>query len=96
MPFTEDLSQFVDPDEHGTTAQYKGSVSVNGIFDNGSYVVSGDAAVEGTQPTFLCVEADVPALEHDEEFLIDGVTYYVDGIKPDGTGMVLIALRLAE
>lgn len=96
MAFTEDLSQFVDPADHGTTALYKGAVSVNGIFDNGSYVVAGDAAVEGSQPTFLCVEADVPELEHDEEFLIDGVTYYVDGIKPDGTGMVLVALRLAE
>lgn len=76
-------------------ALYNGSTSVDGIFSK-DYVDAGGASnvdFESSTPAFVCQAADVPAIARDDTFVINGTTYSVTGIEPDGTGLVVMKLR---
>ncbi|MFA5941419.1 MAG: hypothetical protein WC809_18860 [Sinimarinibacterium sp.] len=98
-PFAEDLAPFFNPNDFGVEAGYSalGSVGdpvlINGIFDNGFDASLG--ALEGVRPSFTCRQADVPSAAHDDELEIDGNTYVVCGVEPDGTGVMRLVLELA-
>jgi hypothetical protein len=66
-------------------------VPIYGIFDN-EYVEP--MSMESSGPAFTCGVADVPAVAHGKALIINGTTYLVRGVKPDGTGVV--ALKLEE
>ena len=84
----------VDTFKLSTGAIYNGGASVDGIFSK-DYLDAGEGAVsfESSTPAFVCQAADVPAIARADTFLINGTTYSVTGIEPDGTGLVLIKLR---
>ena len=94
MPFTEDLSQFVDPAAFGRAATWN-STTVNGIFDNGFLPVDagGEIRFETLTPQFICRTADVAGATHGQSVTIDGVAYLITGIHPDGTGFTTLMLR---
>jgi len=79
-----------------TDAIYNGSTAVEGIFSK-DYLDAGEGSVsfESSTPAFVCQAADVPAIARADTFLINGTTYSVTGIEPDGTGLVLLKLRSA-
>lgn len=58
-------------------------------FGNAFRVVAG---VESFGPQALCASADVTDAVHGSTLEIGGVTYFVIGIQPDGTGMTLLIL----
>lgn len=97
MPFAEALAPFFDPADFGIEAAYLplGStddpVPVNGIFDKA--YVDPLGVVEGAAPVFTCAAASVPAVKHGDALTIDGTTYTVRGVEPDGTGVVLLRLE---
>ena len=95
MPFTEDLAAFFDPAEFASAATYTpaggSAATVNGIFDNG---FADPLGIEGGAPRFTCVAADVAGVAHGDALAVDGTTYRVVGVEPDGTG--LVALKLQE
>lgn len=94
MAWTEDLTVFLDLDEFGITATIGGS-PVTGIFDNETVIIDGfNGAVESTRPVFLCREVDVTTVVHGTAVVINAVNYKVRGIRPDGTGFVLLILEL--
>jgi len=77
------------------TAVYNGSLAVEGVFSKDYIDASGGSTVdfESSTPAFVCQAADVPAIARADTLLINGTTYSVTGIEPDGTGLVLLKLR---
>lgn len=70
-------------------------VSIQGIYDDAYYQVVGiDGSVESSQPAVICVQSDATGVKHEDIVVIDGKTFYVVGIKPDGTGMIELALEV--
>ena len=89
--FAEDLAPFFDPADHGTEALYDGAtVPIDGIFD-AEYVEP--LSVESSGPAYLCPVASVPGVAHGKALIINGTTYLVRGVQPDGTGVVLLKLE---
>lgn len=92
MAFTEDLTQFFDPDEFGVSATI-GAATVSGIFDNQFLGAPGEAAVASATPTFTCRTADVSSVTSGTTLVISSITYTVVGVHPDGTGVTVLVLR---
>lgn len=74
-------------------ATYLGG-QISGIF-NAEYIEIGDneAAIESSQPNFLCREIDVSGIAHGAMMSIKGSTYKVVGVQPDGAGLTLLMLE---
>jgi len=87
-----DRATFFNADEFGVVAVINGS-NVNGYFDN-DYLTALD--VGGTSPAFECATSDLaavtPAVVRGTAITIDSVSYIVEEIKPDGTGMTVLVL----
>lgn len=83
---------FFNTDEFGSSATYTHGgtpATVKGIFDNEYVSIQG---VESLAPVFRTATASVPSAEHGDTLVIDGTTYYIIGIQPDGTGVTLLIL----
>jgi len=91
----DDLASFFDVSEFGVSALISGS-SVNGVFDN-DYIDALD--VSGTVPMFTCAATDlyaiVPAVGRGTTAVINSVSYIIENIKNDGTGVVILILSEA-
>ncbi|QDP46575.1 MAG: hypothetical protein Unbinned4098contig1000_35 [Prokaryotic dsDNA virus sp.] len=93
MAFTEDLTQYFDTNDFGVEASFTSSgtaYTAKGIFDN---LYSEDLSVNGTVPTFTCVESDVTNLAVDAVCTINSTNYIVRVKKPDGTGITMLVLE---
>lgn len=96
-----DRLAFLNGEEFGTAATYLpaagGALALAGIFDRPHrHVVLGEAAVSMREPTYLCRADDLPAGyetgEDRGQLTVDGTTYTIVDVRPDGTGMVLLVL----
>lgn len=94
-----DRLEFFDADEFGTTAAVTlhggGTFSIVGIFEAPFEGVDlAGVMLSQSAPTFLCRAADLGGItaKADDELEIDGTTYVVNEIKPDGTGLVTLVL----
>lgn len=95
MPFTEDLSEFLDT-VYGfaTTATYNGITPVDGIFDAEYFQPdAGFAGIQSSQPVFLCRTVDVSSATHGQTLVVASINYKIVGVEPDGTGMTLLKLE---
>lgn len=93
MPFTEDFSPFLDPDEFATAVTVDGN-AVNAIFDNDYVAVDLDGVtLESLGPVLLCETADVAATVQGTAVVVNAVNYTVAEVRPDGTGLTLLRLR---
>lgn len=93
MPFTEDFTAFLDPDEFATAVTVDGN-AVNAIFDNDYVAVGFDGVeVESLGPVLQCATADVAATVQGTAVVVNAVNYTVAEVRPDGTGMTLLRLR---
>lgn len=88
-----DLSDvFLNTDEFADSATFThgGSpATIKGIFDNEYLAVQG---VESLYPVFRTATSDVADAAHNDTLVINGTTYYITGIQPDGTGVTLLIL----
>lgn len=96
-----DRAAFLSVDDFGVTATYTpaaggASSSVTGIFDAAHLSVDLGAAVpvSSTNPVFHCRSADLSdgGTENDT-LVINGATYKVRDVQPDGTGMTMLELQ---
>ena len=89
--FTEDLSLFFNTNDFAVQALFNGSNIINGILGNAYAEING---VESTRPAFTCALEDVAGVSHGNTLVIDGDTYHVVGVKPDGVGVMTLVLEL--
>jgi len=97
MPFQENLREFLDVDggfaSDATIAFADGRRTVVQGILSVEYVdiEAGLAGFAGSNPCFECAASDVEGLEYNDRLHIADKDYLIKGIKPDGTGwMVLI------
>jgi hypothetical protein len=99
-----DRAIFFHPDEFGTSALYAPAegvaVALDGIFDRPT-IGSGinDVVTLDSRPTFLCCLIDLPVGvdgETGDQLTVDGETFAVTSIEPDGQGMALLRLGAAD
>ena len=48
--------------------------------------------IESTDPQVIVKASDISGIEHGATLIINSITYYVVGIHPDGTGIVILML----
>jgi len=103
MPVETDADRavFLSADEFGDSATYAisggGSSLFTGIFDIPHIEVAmWDASSSDRRPTFLCRTSDVPVGAAGggagDTLSVDGTTYKVVDLEPDGQGMTRIVL----
>lgn len=103
MPFTENISAFFQTSDFAYAATWTpaaggGPYVVNVIFDN-AYIESqiGDANVAGRQPMCMASDTDLAqgsGIKRNDSLAINGTTYKVAEIHPDGTGVTALMLRV--
>jgi hypothetical protein len=94
MAFTENYDEFLGTDDFGVDALYKGTTTVQGIFDKQYFEAQAAfAGVHSSQPTFLGKASDFEDAAHGDTLLINSVNYKVVGVEPDGTGFTLLRLE---
>jgi hypothetical protein len=77
------------------TLSASGSKTIKAIFDSSHELadVGGTVSYSVVQPRFTCKTSDVKGLAEDDTAVIDGVTYKVKVIMPDGTGITEVLLE---
>ena len=92
MPFTEDLSVFVQPNDFATAALYtpvSGSpATINVIFDNPGVEVFN---ITSRNPSAVAKTSDLPAYSNQDTLTVNGVAYRITDSQPidDGAFTVL-------
>jgi len=95
VAFAEDFTTFFDSAQgFAVDALYNGTDTVRVIFDKAWYQdTPGTAGIASTQPMALAELANLPAAAADDTLVINGTTYTVTEVHPDGTGLVMLLLR---
>ena len=95
-----DLASFFDLDEFAVPVTWQsaaGSAQLPAIFDAEHLAVSGlgEVEVSSAAPQIVCRAADLPAdAAQGDTVTIDGTSYAVRDIRPDGTGVVTVMLEV--
>lgn len=93
MAFTENFSDFINPDTPGyVVAQILGG-DVAGLFSNGFDLGVPGVGFESSAPELLCNDVDIAAVEHGAAVVINAVNYKVAELQPDGTGLTTLRLK---
>jgi len=90
---TTDLDTFLDTTDFAVAATLNGTTAINVIFDAAYEAVNLQTGeVEGAAPVAICKSSDVSGVSHGDTLDVNGTTYYVRGIQPDGTGLTTLIL----
>jgi hypothetical protein len=76
--------------EFSVAVTLPGDVVVRGLFDNGFVNALGVATGERT---LTMKSSDIEGLAHAQAVVVDGVSYKVAQIEPDGTGISVVRLQ---
>lgn len=88
IDYISDIRAIVD--DCGVTIQV-GSGEIRAVYDNPYAALTDDyGIVGGSQRILYCVSGDVTSLKIGSSVTIDGKTYKVISIEPDGTGLTTI------
>lgn len=92
--FTEDLDEFLDTEQgFAVEALYNAGTPVTGIFAKDYFPAPGQLAdVESAQPRFACKATSLPDVAQGDTLEVDGVTYKIAEVQPDGTGWLRLVL----
>ena len=93
IDFAADLDEMMAEDEFSVAAKI-GGVSCFVIYDR-PYLSqdAGEMSIQGATPVAYVRDADVGAVAVDDSVTIDGSTFTVRGIEPDGTGVTILVLE---
>lgn len=90
---TDDLSIFTSTNDFAAAAALNGTTAINVIFDAAYEAINLQTGeVEGTAPVAICKESDVSGVSHGDTLLVNGTTYHIRGVRPDGTGLTTLIL----
>jgi len=93
-----DLVAFFDTDAFAQTAVYTHlgypATQIPVIFDSEYSVVQeiGEPGMGVPTPQALCKTADVENASRGDTLVVNGTTYYVQEVRPDGTGITTLIL----
>lgn len=90
MAFVEDLRPFYAVNEFAEAALWKGTITVNVIFDN-AHVEQFD--ISSKQPIVRAIESDFVGVLQGDALRVKGVNYTIYEIEPDGTGEIVLFLK---
>lgn len=91
MPFTEDLTAFLDTADFATAAVFsRTAATVNVIFDD---EYKDPLGIESSGPRAIGRVADFAGVVHNDTLTINSIAYLIIGTEPDGTGMLTLKLR---
>lgn len=94
MAFAEDLTVFFDTDEFAVLATPSGGGAAFAVIFDKEYLAQ--IGVSTTGPAALARASDVSSLTPRTSTLtIEGTTYTVTDVQPDGTGLALVPLQAA-
>jgi hypothetical protein len=93
MAFAEDLTAFVRDADFSVAATLAGIPVRSGVIFDAAYLEPLGNQVEGTGPVALAIAAELGAVAHGQALVVNGTTFLVRGVEPDGTGMVLLRLE---
>ncbi len=93
MAFTEDLTAMFDVTYgFAVNATYK-TRTIPVIFDEQYYAEQGiDVDIASSRPAATCKTSDVSTAAEGDSIVIDGTTYTVTTVMPDGTGITVLSL----
>lgn len=96
MAFNEEYSAFFDSSQgFALSALYNGETDIDVILDRAYFEDRpGFAGVASSQPMALAIEADVPEAAAGDTLEIGTTTYTVTEVQADGTGLVMLMLRI--
>lgn len=96
--FEADIQSMLDSDPMAETASYTrfghAAADIRGWFDNESADDEGRGRgrIQNSEPQFTCATADVEYVSNRDTLVISGITFYVMGFEPDGTGLTIIKM----
>lgn len=97
--FADNIDAFFRLNGHGVAATYtRAGVAkqITGIFDRDYFAadMGGRVAVSSSQPRFTCASAALPSgAGNGDTLAINGTTYTVRVVEPDGTGVTQLVLE---
>lgn len=100
-----DRAAFLDADEFGAAATYTPAsgtpAALDGIFDDPQINANFNGVdVSDSRPTFFCRSTDLPAGavggDAGDRLTVQGTTYRVADLEPDGQGMTRVVLGKSE
>lgn len=93
--FTEDLTSMFDETYGFAVPAVFKTKAISVIYDEDYYAASGqDVDIESTKPAAICRSADVPGVKIGDSITVDGDVFTVINVKPDGTGVTVLALEV--
>lgn len=95
MAFVEPLGAFFDASQgFAVPALYNGAQQIDVIFDNAWLQdTPGQSGIGTAQPMALVEQTKVPAAARGDTLVINGITFKVVEVHPDGTGLVMLLLN---
>jgi hypothetical protein len=87
-----DLETLVNQDDFAAAATY-GGTTISVLFDAAGTIQNiNGVLVETSAPQATCLSSDVASATHNDTITINGITYYIMQILPDGVGMSKLIL----
>lgn len=90
MAFVENLAPFFSVNDFAVVALWRGTTSINGMFDDDYVSPFGD--VEANAAMFTCESALITTDPHGDAFVVNGTSYTVAGIASE-YGVARLKLR---
>jgi len=88
MPMNENFDIFLSTSEFAYAATYSGN-TINVLFDDAYIDANG---IESVQPNITGKESDLSAANQDDTIVVDGTTYVMRELQPDGYGLMHVLL----
>lgn len=92
--FVEDLNALFDQTYGFAVVAEYGGAEIMAIYEAEYYAAPGqEVDIEATKPAAFVKTADVPGVKIGDSITVDGSEYVVINVKPDGTGITVLALE---
>lgn len=92
MAFTENFSNFINPDTPGYVLAVILGNEIEAIFDK-NYQASFE--MNGNNPVMYVADSDLGAAEQGTSVVINSANYTIANIEPDGSGISIVQLTKA-
>jgi hypothetical protein len=94
MAFAEDLTPMFDTTYGFAVSAVWKTIAISVIFEAEYYAAQGeDVDIESAKPAAICQSSTVVGVRHGDAITISGIAYTVSNVRPDGSGVTILALQ---